>query len=119
MERTARELWKLAYDIRPHEQMGPLQTEGVIRINAEVLCLDSTSIKAHSDGTGAIKKASKLLKGHAVDSPEGMNLLFFTPAGDCEQSLLMDRAYEGEKMRATTIELGCFWPLRPSENRSA
>ena len=33
-----------------------LQTEGIIQINVEVVCLDSTSVKAHSDGTGALKK---------------------------------------------------------------
>ncbi len=33
-----------------------LQTEGIIRINAEIVCLDSTSVKVHPDGTGALKK---------------------------------------------------------------
>ena len=34
-----------------------LQTEGIIQINVEVVCLDSTSVKVHPDGTGALKKA--------------------------------------------------------------
>jgi transposase len=34
-----------------------LQTEGIIQIRMEVLCLDSTSVKVHPDGTGALKKA--------------------------------------------------------------
>ena len=33
-----------------------LQTEGIIRIDVDVVCLDSTSIKVHPDGTGALKK---------------------------------------------------------------
>ena len=33
-----------------------LQTEGIIQINVEVVCLDSTSVKVHPDGTGALKK---------------------------------------------------------------
>ena len=30
-----------------------LQTEGIIQINVEIVCLDSTSVKVHPDGTGA------------------------------------------------------------------
>jgi transposase len=33
-----------------------LQTEGVIRIKMERLCLDSTTVKVHPNGTGALKK---------------------------------------------------------------
>ena len=33
-----------------------LQTEGIIQINVEIVCLDSTSVKVHPDGTGALKK---------------------------------------------------------------
>lgn len=33
-----------------------LQTEGIIQINVAVVCLDSTSVKVHPDGTGALKK---------------------------------------------------------------
>ena len=33
-----------------------LQTEGIIQINVEVVCLDSTTVKVHPDGTGALKK---------------------------------------------------------------
>ncbi len=33
-----------------------LQTEGIIQIKVEVVCLDSTSVKVHPDGTGALKK---------------------------------------------------------------
>ena len=33
-----------------------LQVEGIIRVDVSVVCLDSTSIKVHPDGTGALKK---------------------------------------------------------------
>ena len=33
-----------------------LQEEGVIRIKMESVCLDSTTVKVHPDGTGALKK---------------------------------------------------------------
>ena len=46
-----------------------------------------------------------------------MKLLFFTPARDCEQSLLMDRAYEGDNMRATAKELGYTPVVPPKKNR--
>ena len=47
-----------------------LQTEGIIQINAEVVCLDSTSVKVHPDGTGALKKrGNKPSEGLGADSP--------------------------------------------------
>ena len=36
-----------------------LQREQIVRIKIEAFCLDSTSIKAHSDGTGALKKTGR------------------------------------------------------------
>ena len=33
-----------------------LQAEGIIQINVEIVCLDSTSVKVHPDGVGALKK---------------------------------------------------------------
>ena len=51
------------------------------------------------------------------DSPEGMKLLFFTPACRIGQSLLMDRAYEGEKMRAVAEKLGYNPVVPPKKNR--
>ncbi len=33
-----------------------LQKEGIIRIKMEAVCLDSTTVKVHPDGTGALKK---------------------------------------------------------------
>ncbi len=47
-----------------------LQTEGIIQINVEVVCLDSTSVKVHPDGTGALKKEeSRRSDDLAEDSP--------------------------------------------------
>ena len=47
-----------------------LQTEGIIQINVEVVCLDSTSVKVHPDGTGALKKEeNRRSKDRAEDSP--------------------------------------------------
>ena len=33
-----------------------LQTEGIIRIRMEAVCMDSATVKVHPDGTGALKK---------------------------------------------------------------
>ena len=47
-----------------------LQAEGIIQINVEVVCLDSTSVKVHPDGSGALKKEdSRRSEDHAGDSP--------------------------------------------------
>ena len=35
-----------------------LQMENIININVKALCLDSTSVKVHPDGTGALKKTA-------------------------------------------------------------
>lgn len=44
-----------------------LQLEGIIRIKVEAVCLDSTSVKVHPDGTGALKKVDH----NPSDAPEG------------------------------------------------
>ena len=44
--------------------------------------------------------------GAKHDAPEGIKLLFFTPTCRIGQSLLMDCAYEGDKMRAIAKKLG-------------
>jgi len=42
-----------------------LQIEGIIRIKMEAMCLDSTTVKVHPDGTGALKKReSKVSVNH-------------------------------------------------------
>jgi transposase len=46
-----------------------LQLEGVIQVKMEVLSLDSTTVKVHPDGTGALKKAeSKASEGQEAGS---------------------------------------------------
>ena len=44
-----------------------LQAEGIIRIKMENVCLDSTAVKVHPDGTGALKQVA----GNLSDAPEG------------------------------------------------
>lgn len=45
-----------------------LQKESIIKVSIEVLCLDSTSVKVHPDGTGALKKeAGKISKDQEED----------------------------------------------------
>lgn len=38
-----------------------LQNEGIISIETTVVCLDSTTVKVHPDGTGALKKTGSRL----------------------------------------------------------
>jgi len=48
-----------------------LQIEGVIQIKMESVCLDSTTVKVHPDGTGASKKRGNKASGdRAADSPQ-------------------------------------------------
>ena len=45
-----------------------LQAEGIININVEVVCLDSTTVKVHPDACGALKKEeNKQSAGREVD----------------------------------------------------
>jgi lactam utilization protein B len=44
-----------------------LQAEQIVRIKIEAISLDSTSVKVHSDGIGALKTASKLSVSRAAD----------------------------------------------------
>jgi len=48
-----------------------LQIEGIVKIKMEALCLDSTTVKVHPDGTGALKKPdSKASEDHVEDLPQ-------------------------------------------------
>ena len=40
-----------------------LQAEQILAIHLEHVCLDSTTIKVHPDGTGALKKTARRLSG--------------------------------------------------------
>ena len=47
-----------------------LQLEQIVRIRIEALSLDSTSVKVHPDGTGALKKTDRSPSANlAVDGP--------------------------------------------------
>ena len=47
-----------------------LQREQIVRIRIEAVCLDSTIVKVHPDGTGALKKtAPRPLASRAADGP--------------------------------------------------
>jgi hypothetical protein len=43
-----------------------LQLEQIVRINIEAFSLDSTSVKVHPDGTGALKKTDHRPLGNPV-----------------------------------------------------
>lgn len=47
-----------------------LQVAGIIQINVEIIHIDSTSVRAHQDATGAPKKrANKALDAHEAETP--------------------------------------------------
>ena len=117
-----------------------LQRAQVVRIRIEAVSLDSTSIKVHPDGTGALKKNGPqsigksrggwntkihmvaadartavtfcLSPGQAHDAPEGRRLLSSLGPASRPVHLLMDRAYEGNETRQLALDLG-FIPVVP------
>lgn len=50
-----------------------LQVEGIIQIKVEAVCLDSTSVKVHPNGTGALKKQEN---SQSVDQEVGSRRRF-------------------------------------------
>lgn len=58
-----------------------------------------------------------LSSGEKHDSPEGNKLLNFTPYFEENEFILMDRAYEGDIMRQTAVNLGYFPVVPPKKNR--
>jgi len=47
-----------------------LQIEGLIQIRMEAICLDSTTVKVHPNGTGSLKKPeNRVSEGHEANSP--------------------------------------------------
>ena len=122
-----------------------LQVEQIVRIQIEALSLDSTSVKVHPDGTGALKKNGPqaigksrggwntkihmvaadartavvfcLSPGNAHDGPEGRALL--ESLGPMPEGLpmLMDRAYEGNETRQLVLDLGMLPVVPPKSNR--
>jgi len=120
-----------------------LQTEQIVRIKIEAFSLDSTSVKVHPDGTGALKKNGpqaigksrggwntkihmvaadartpiifSLSPGNAHDAPEGRSLL--EDLGPMPEGLpmLMDKAYEGNETRQLVLDL-CMVPVVPPKS---
>ena len=117
-----------------------LQREQIVRIRLEAVSMDSTSVKVHPDGTGALKKngpqsigksrggwttkihmvsadartaiAFSLSPGQAHDAPEGRKLLNRMGQQHDNPSLIMDRAYEGDETRQLALALG-YTPVVP------
>jgi transposase len=122
-----------------------LQLEQIVRIRIEAFSIDSTSVKVHPDGTGALKKtdpkplenpvpggntkihmvaaddrtaiAFALSPGNDHDAPHGRALL--EELGPMPEGLpmLMDRAYEGNETRQLVLELGMIPVVPPKSNR--
>jgi transposase len=122
-----------------------LQMDQMMRIQIEALSLDSTSVKVHPDGTGALKKngpqaigksrggwntkihlvaaddrtviAFALSPGNDHDAPHGRALL--QELGPLPEGLplLMDRAFEGDETRQLVLDLGMIPVVPPKANR--
>ena len=122
-----------------------LQAEQIVRIKIEAFAVDSTSIKVHPDGTGALKKNGPqaigksrggwntkvhlvaadartaitfaLSPGNAHDAPEGRALLTKLDPVPEGLPMLMDRAYEGDETRQLVLSLGMIPVVPPKSNR--
>ncbi|WP_090745750.1 IS5 family transposase [Candidatus Nitrospira nitrosa] len=124
-----------------------LQQAQILRVKLEAVALDSTIVKVHPDGTGALKKngpqalgrsrggwpttihlvaadartalTCALSPGQAHDAPEGRKLLQRFGKRPCPTPLLLDRAYEGDETRHLAVELGYVPVVPPKQNRRA
>ena len=150
----AEALWPLAYGYMRMSRWSKagvldrvfekLQVEQIVRIKLEAVSLDSTSIKVHPDGTGALKKNGSqaigksrggwntkihmvaadartaiifaLSPGNAYDAPEGRELLWQLPHMPEGLPMLMDRAYEGDETRQLVFDLGIIPVVPPKSN---
>jgi transposase len=99
-----------------------LQLEQIVRIRIEAFSIDSTSVKVHPDGTGALKKRTT---GHR-EVPRRMEHKIHMVAADARTAigpmpeglpLLMDRAYEGDETRQLVLDLGMIPVVPPKSNR--
>ena len=116
-----------------------LQRQQIVRLKLEAVSLDSTIVKVHPDGTGALKNGPQsigrsrggwttklhmvaadartavtfsLSPGQAHDAPEGRKLLRRLGRQRASPALVMDRAYEGDETRQLALDLG-FTPVVP------
>ncbi|HEV2322603.1 MAG TPA: IS5 family transposase [Terracidiphilus sp.] len=122
-----------------------LQLEQIVRIKIEAFSLDSTIVKVHPDGTGAFKKNGPqaigksrggwttkihlvaanartaitlaLSPGNAHDAPCGRQLLLDLGPMPEGLPMIMDKAYEGDEMRQTVLDLGMIPIVPPKSNR--
>ncbi len=123
-----------------------LQKQQIVQVNIESVSIDSTSIKAHPDGTGAQKKRSAshrqiarrmdhqassgcrgfrtalvfaLSPGNNGDGPEGRKLLNTLADKEFEgiEHVIMDKAYEGDETRQLVLDLGFEPVVPPKSNR--
>jgi transposase len=121
-----------------------LQQEQILAIRIEHVCLDSTSIKVHPDGTGALKNGPqaigrsrggcttkihlvatnarcalilKLSPGQAGDAPHGRELLQAGGSVPAGLPLIMDSAYQGDQTLQLAWELGYIPVVRPNPQR--
>ena len=110
-----------------------LQRERILRLKLEAVSLDSTIVKVHSDGTGALKNGPQSLgrsrggwttklhmvaadartairfslsPGQAHDAPEGRKLLNRLGRQQERLPLITDRAYEGNETRQLALAAG-------------
>ena len=117
-----------------------------MRIKIEAFALDSTSVKVHPDGTGALKKRTagdrqvagrmehqdsygcrECSNGHNLRSLAGQRarraggtgaaLRTGADARKASAALLMDRAYEGDETRQLVLDLGMVPVVPPKSNR--
>ena len=153
---ACRPVWQLAHHLCANEWLGQergarsgvekLQREQIVRIKIEAFALDSTSVKVHPDGTGALKKTGRrpsaiprrmehqnsygcrecsnghnlpLSPGNAHDAPEGRALLSELGPMPEKLCLLMDRAYEGDETRQLVLTWAWFRWCRRSPTGSS
>ena len=147
MAGTAASVWQLAHGLHPYESVVEegsarrvfeyLQRERIVRIKLEGVSMDSTIVKVHPDGTGALKNGPQSIgksrggwttKIHVVasdartaitfsispgqdhDAPEGRKLLDRLGPQGQNPYLLMGRVYEGNETRQLALALG-FTPI--------
>ncbi len=122
-----------------------LQRLEIMRVKVEVLSLDSTVVKVHPDGTGALEKhgaqalgksrggwTTKLHRvaakdrnavgfswsgGQEGDGPQGRTLLHRMVLPDTARCLVMDKAYEGDETRKLVASRGLEPVVPPKANR--
>lgn len=122
-----------------------LQREQLVRIKIEAISLDSTSVKVHPDGTGALKKNGPqaigksrggwttkihlvaanartaitfaLSPGQAYDAAPGRELLQRLPWLPEGLPVLMDGAYQDHQTRQLVLDLGWIPVVPPAANR--